>query len=61
MQIGLADTIDPNILELLISNEIESIQRPSQIRLSTSSNDYATHNSYIGKSVLISVMYVISL
>jgi len=51
MQIGLTDTIDPNILELLISSETDSIKRPSRIRLSKSSNDYVIHNSYIGKSV----------
>ena len=46
MQIGLTYTIDPNILEILISSEIKGIKRPSGVRLSTSSN----HNSYIGKS-----------
>jgi hypothetical protein len=51
MQIGLKDTTDPNILEILISRETEKIKRPSRIRLSTSSNDYAIHDSYIGKSV----------
>ena len=45
------NTIDPNILELLISSETKRIKRPSRIRLSTSSNDYASHNSYIGKAV----------
>jgi hypothetical protein len=51
MQIGLKDTADPNILEILISCETETIKRPSRIRLSTSPNDYFIHDSYIGKSV----------
>jgi hypothetical protein len=51
MQIGLTDTTDPNMLEILISSETETIERPSRIRLSTSSNDYVIHDSYIGKSV----------
>jgi hypothetical protein len=51
MQIGLKDTTDPNILEILISCEIETIKRPSRIRLSISSNDYVIHDSYIGKTV----------
>ena len=57
MQIGLTKTIDPNILELLISSKTESIKRPSQIRLSKISNDYDIHNSYIGKSVF-DIFYV---
>ena len=51
MQIGLTNTTDPNILEILISCETETIKRPSRIRLSTSPNGYAIHDSYIGKSV----------
>ncbi len=51
MQIGLIDTTNPNILGILISCETEKIKRPSQIFLYTSSNDYAIHDSYIGKSV----------
>ena len=33
MQIGLKDTTDPNILEILISCETETITHPSRIRL----------------------------
>jgi hypothetical protein len=51
MQIGLKDTADLNILEILISCETETMKRPSRIRLSTSPNDYVIHYSYIGKSV----------
>ncbi len=51
MQIGLKDTTDPNILEILISCETGTIKRPSRIRLSTSPNDYVIYDSYIGKSV----------
>jgi hypothetical protein len=52
MQIGLTNTTDFNILEILISCETEKIKRPSQMVLSTtSSNDYVNHDSYIGKSV----------
>jgi len=51
MQIGLTNTIDPNVLDLLLSIETKRIMRPSRIRLSTSSNDYVFPNSYIGKSV----------
>ena len=51
MQIGLTDIIDPNILELLISSETKPIKRPSQMRLSISSNDYVIQDSYVGKSV----------
>jgi hypothetical protein len=50
MQIGLTDTNDLNILEILISCEAEKIKRPSRIRLSTSSNNYVIRDSYIGKS-----------
>jgi len=50
MQIGLKDITDPNILEILISCETETIKRPSRIRLSTSPNDYVIHDSYIGKT-----------
>ena len=45
MQIGLKDTTDLNILEILISFETEIIKRPSRIRLSTSPNDYVIHDS----------------
>ena len=51
MQNGLTNIIDPNILELLMSSETESIKCLSRIRLSTSLNDYIVHNSYIGKPV----------
>ena len=51
MRIGLTNTIHPIILGLLISSETKSIERPSKIRLSMSSNYYVIHNSYIGKSV----------
>jgi len=51
MNIGLADTTDPNILELMISSEAETSKRHSRIRLSTCSNDYVIHSSYIRKSV----------
>ena len=61
MQIGLTYTIDQNILERMMTNETERIKCPSRIRLSTSSNDYVIHNSYIRKKFLIFVMYVISL
>ncbi len=53
MQIGLKDTTDPNILKILIFCETETIKCPSRIRLSTSSNDYVIHESYIGKSVFL--------
>jgi hypothetical protein len=52
MQIGLKDTTNPNILEILISCDTETVKCPSRIRLSTSSNDYVIHDSYIGKSVI---------
>jgi len=55
MQISLTDTIDPNTLELLICSETKIIKRPSRIRLSTSSNDYVIHNSYIVKSVIFDI------
>ncbi len=45
IQIGLIDNTDPSILEIFISSETETIKRPSQIYLSTSSNDYAIHDS----------------
>ncbi len=51
MQIGLTNTTDPNILEILISCETEAIKHPSRIHLSTSLNDYVIHDSYIGKSI----------
>jgi hypothetical protein len=50
MKLGLTDTSVPNILEVLISSVTEIIKRPTQIRLSTSSNDYVIHNSYVGKA-----------
>jgi hypothetical protein len=50
MQTGLTNTIDPNILEILISSETKTINSPSRIRLSTSLNDYAIRDSHIGKS-----------
>ncbi len=41
MQIGLKDTTNLNILKMLISLcETKTINRPSRICLSTSSNDY---------------------
>ena len=49
MQIGLKDTTDPNILEILISCETETIKRPSRIRLFTSLDDYGLHDLHIGK------------
>jgi hypothetical protein len=51
MQICLTNTNDPNILEILISCEKETIKRTSRIRLSISPNDYVIHDSSIGKSV----------
>ena len=52
MQIALTNTTIPNILEVLISCETEKIKHSFRIRLSTSSNDYVIHESYIGKSVI---------
>ena len=51
MQIGLKDTTDPNILEILISCETKTSKRPSRICLSTGPNVYVFHDSYIGKSI----------
>jgi len=52
MQIRLTDTIDLNILKILISSETEMIKRPSRIHVSTCLDDCVIHDSYIGKLVI---------
>jgi len=49
MQIGLIDTSNASILEISTSSETQITRRPIQIRLSTSSDDYVIHDSYIWK------------
>jgi hypothetical protein len=58
VQISLTDASDPNISEMIISCETETIKRPSRIYLSTSSNDYVIHDSYIVMSPLMHIKYL---